>query len=403
MRWAIERLLVASLLVPGPVHAADPWSGDGGTDAFYQWQAPVPHAAGRLLRHAEAPEQDRLPEAARAWRILYTSTDFRNAQRVATVSGLVYLPKGTAPRGGWPVIAWAHGTTGIADVCAPSFTGPSQRDRAYLGAWLAKGYAVVATDYAGLGTPGVHPYLQYRSEGLSILDGLIAALRGLPGLSRDAIVVVGQSQGSQAAISAADLAPRHAPRLGIRGVVATGLIAEEDQSVPDDPAALYADRQDPGNTGYEAIWLLGTARSIAPDEIRPEDYVSAQGLPVLRLATSACFRDIGRKAAALKVPVSAFYKGGIRDLERRVKPTTDYPAPHLSVPVFVGSGLDDKAAPAPRQRAYVAALCRAGTKVVWRGYPGEDHGSAVMASIVDSAPFVASVMTGAAPAQNCPQ
>jgi pimeloyl-ACP methyl ester carboxylesterase len=400
MHSVISSLVLAAMATAGT--APDPWSGDGGAGPFYDWQAPLPAKPGVLLRHEAAPAQDQLPQAAQSWRILYTSTDFRDAGRMVTVSGTVWVPRGKAPRGGWPVIAWAHGTTGIADVCAPSFTGPSPRDRDYLGAWLAKGYAVVASDYAGLGTPGVHPYLQYRSEGLSMLDGLTAATRGLPGLSTQRIVVVGQSQGSQAAISTADLAPRHAPHLGIRGVVATGLIAEESQPVPDSPAALYMNQQDPANTGYEAVWLLGTARSVAPGAINPEDYVSPAGLPVLKLATTACFRDIGRKAAALGVPVGAFYKVGIRALELRIKPTTDYPAPKLSVPVFVGTGLKDEAAPADRQRTYVAALCHKGTRVTWHGYAGEDHGTAVMASLKDSGPFVAQAMAGKAPRGNCP-
>ncbi|MGH1559106.1 hypothetical protein ACRAWD_18365 [Caulobacter segnis] len=80
------------------------------------------------------------------------------------------LPEGAAAGGGWPLIAWAHGTTGVADVCAPSFMPRSDRDQQYLSAWLAAGYAIVATDYAGLGTPGPHPYLQPRSEGLAVLD-----------------------------------------------------------------------------------------------------------------------------------------------------------------------------------------------------------------------------------------
>ncbi|HZU62362.1 MAG TPA: lipase family protein, partial [Novosphingobium sp.] len=233
MHWVTKPLVMAAMVASGMAQAAaaqanDAWSGDGGVDGFYQWQAPLPARAATLLRKAPAPAQDALPQAAQAWRILYTATDFRDARRLVTVSGLVYVPAGRAPRGGWPVIAWAHGTTGIADVCAPSFTGPSTRDKAYLGAWLARGYAVIASDYAGLGTPGVHPYLQYRSEGLSILDGVSAATRALPQLSARRIAVVGQSQGSQAALSAAELAPAHAPHLGIRAVVATGLIAQED-------------------------------------------------------------------------------------------------------------------------------------------------------------------------------
>ena len=35
-------------------------------------------------------------------------------------TGVVLVPSGEPPAGGWPVIAWAHGTAGVARVCAPS-------------------------------------------------------------------------------------------------------------------------------------------------------------------------------------------------------------------------------------------------------------------------------------------
>ena len=62
-----------------------------------------------------------------------------------------------SPAGAWPIVAWTHGTVGVADVCAQSYTQRSDRDKAYLGTLLAQGYALVATDYQGLGTPSPHP------------------------------------------------------------------------------------------------------------------------------------------------------------------------------------------------------------------------------------------------------
>jgi hypothetical protein len=69
-------------------------------------------------------------------------------------------------------MAWAHGTVGIADVCAPSWAGRSERDITYLNHWLDQGYAVVASDYQGLGTGGGHPYLIARPEASSVLDSV---------------------------------------------------------------------------------------------------------------------------------------------------------------------------------------------------------------------------------------
>jgi hypothetical protein len=101
---------------------------------------------------------------------------------VVAVSGSVAVPTGKPPKGGWPVITWAHGTTGVADVCAPSrdFAGtPNPTGETYingdLSAWLAAGYAVLRTDYQGLGTPGKHPYLIGKAEGRGVLDIVQAA------------------------------------------------------------------------------------------------------------------------------------------------------------------------------------------------------------------------------------
>jgi acetyl esterase/lipase len=119
-----------------------------------------------------------------------------------TVSGAYFVPKGTPPDAGWPLVAWAHGTTGIADVCAPSWIPRSERDAGYLNTWLQQGFAVVATDYQGLGTPGPHPYLAVRPEAYSVLDSVRAVLKGFSNVANK-IVVIGQSQGGGAAFATA--------------------------------------------------------------------------------------------------------------------------------------------------------------------------------------------------------
>src|SRR5688572_28267088 len=95
--------------------------GDGGVSAFYVWGDKVPATPGRLLGQEPIADHLILANAAKGLRVLYTSTDGIDGKTAIAVSGSVYVPKGTAPAGGWPVIAWAHGTTGTADVCAPSW------------------------------------------------------------------------------------------------------------------------------------------------------------------------------------------------------------------------------------------------------------------------------------------
>src|SRR3954454_10341333 len=112
-----------------------------------------------------------LSPASKNQLVLYRSVNASG--KAIAVSGTITLPKGKPPKGGWPVLTYAHGTVGIADICAPSRDGGSLLN-AYiypvLARWLEAHYAVVRTDYQGLGTAGTHGYLVGTEEGRSVLD-----------------------------------------------------------------------------------------------------------------------------------------------------------------------------------------------------------------------------------------
>lgn len=99
-----------------------------------------------------------LPGTARAHLLTYWTVGPTGLPALS--SGTVFVPNGQAPAGKWPVISWAHGTVGVGDRCAPSRNPYQGRHLQYLNHWISEGYAVVATDYAGLGTPGPHAYLE---------------------------------------------------------------------------------------------------------------------------------------------------------------------------------------------------------------------------------------------------
>lgn len=383
----------------------DPWAGDGGVTSFYRWTAPIPTAPGTMLRTEIAPREVSLVSAGTADRILYSSVDWKDVSIATTVSGIVFFPRGEPPKGGWPIIAWAHGTTGIADVCAPSFMARSDRDKAYLGAWLDAGYAIVATDYEGLGTPGPHPYLQYKSEGIAILDSVRAALHAYPEKLQNRIVTMGQSQGSGAAIAAAYLAPSYAPELHIKGTVATGIVAHTTDlngARLEPVAALYSDRDAGGNTAYEILYFLGTVRSIDPGAIRAEDYISEEGWPILEKAQSTCMGGLRTYATQLALPVDKLYKRSIDDLEAKADATSDFPDVKIRTPVFVGTGLADSDAQTSTQYNFVSAMCAAGVVVEWHYYPGATHSTAVLRSRADSPAFVEKVLKDKPVKNLCP-
>lgn len=221
---------------------------------FYTPPAKVPAAHGKLIR-SQALTGPAAP-AARTRRVLYSSKGL-SGEPIA-VSGTITYPKGRAPKGGWPVITYAHGTTGIADRCAPSritastdalTTGLTTYAFPLFRRWLKAGWAVARTDYEGLGTPGSHPYLIGTSEGRATLDIALAARK----VNRRRVVISGHSQGGHAALWANSLAPTYAKALKIRGTVA---FAPESHTA-EQARAISALKSPSGLTGLAAMILRG--------------------------------------------------------------------------------------------------------------------------------------------------
>nr|WP_280452817.1 lipase family protein [Nocardia cyriacigeorgica] len=169
--------------------------------------AAAAEAPGAVTDTVELSGRLSVPAAASAQRLTYWS---RGPRAPMQSTAAVYLPPGPAPAGGWPIVAYAHGSVGIADQCA--FT-ENPRDY-YLDTLyprlLEAGYAVVISDYVGLGTPGTHPYLDGPSQARSVIDGVRAARSAFPELS-SRWAVLGQSQGGQTALFTAHIAAADAP------------------------------------------------------------------------------------------------------------------------------------------------------------------------------------------------
>ncbi len=148
--------------------------------AFYRAPATLPPANGDLIR--SEPMRFTLDPAGGArialttTRVLYRSTD-RTGDPHA-VSGTVLVPKtpwiGPGRR---PVIGYAAGTQGIGDTCAPSrqLSEGFEYESLFMAGMLARGWAVAMTDYEGLGTAGMHTYMDRESQGRAVLDALRAA------------------------------------------------------------------------------------------------------------------------------------------------------------------------------------------------------------------------------------
>jgi hypothetical protein len=181
-----NRRLSPAMLVLAVAVTAGASAGAQAQSAFYMATDPeLAGASGTIIR---AQPMRGAPDGAAAYRVLYRSVGLRD-QPIA-VSGIVVVPAGPAPAGGRPIVAWAHPTTGVVPHCAPSLAMGVFRQIQGLRAMLARGYAVAATDYPGLGTPGPHPYLVGVSEGRAVIDSVRAA-RAMSGVGAAAILLFG--------------------------------------------------------------------------------------------------------------------------------------------------------------------------------------------------------------------
>ncbi|MDJ0395991.1 lipase family protein [Rhodococcus sp. G-MC3] len=145
------------------------------------------------------------PAGATATTFVYHSVSGVTGEQTE-VSGALFVPRGAPPAGGRPVVAYAHGTVGIANGCAPTETPQLAGDAGAVSFLLQHGYAVAYTDYQGLSSivdgPG-HPYLEPRTAGFDVTDSVRAARNLDPSLSTRWLAA-GTSQGGQAAWAAGE-------------------------------------------------------------------------------------------------------------------------------------------------------------------------------------------------------
>ncbi len=369
----------------------------GGVTAFYEWTEPVPHEPGRLLRSEPLEAEFGLENATRAIRVLYSSESWTGDPTV--VSGAVFLPEGNAPEGGWPILAWSHGTVGIADKCAPSARPRGSRDRRYLNHWLAEGYAIVATDYEGLGTGGTHPYVHARSEAYGNVDMVRAARELLPALS-DAWLVLGQSQGGQGALATGALAEQRAPELDFRGTLSTA------------PAVnlldLFAGAGTGGQQGAQLddpmpalgfVVLLVTAMDLYTPTFSALEALEPKARALLPFVHEECSGDLIQRGLSPLLTVRESFSTwpfgdtpGVADaVERMDIPESDA---WNGQPVLIGQGTEDTLLPYTLTGQFAEELCGLGADLTLIYYERGDHSSAVNHGLPELTPWVAARFAG---------
>lgn len=372
---------------------------DDGGDSGGSTSGDIAH--GTLLSHHPLTGDAVLPSAATSTRVTYMSEGPQGDPVV--VSGSVSVPGGPAPDGGWTVISWAHGTTGVADACAPSSGSVPGSDGEYLSfigdtldRYLQAGYAVVQTDYVGLGTPGIHPYINGDSEANAVTDIVTAAGELDPSIGTT-WYVAGHSQGGHAAMFTAAEAPARAPDLNLKGAVA---IAPGNRL--GDTLQYFAAGGPEVRAALEYLPLILLGAQAADPALNAYEYVSDPINPLLDAATNGC--TDATFAAAQQVPVDDI----IAD-DADLAPITDYLSEQnlggltLQVPTLVLQGTADSSVTEPSTTALVDTLCTAGNPISYRTYDGLEHTPTVPASFDDALSFIQTIGAGDTPGRTCSQ
>ena len=331
-------VLAAAVAVAASLGSAWVFARVAPIDDFYTWTSPVPTQPGELLRVAAYDGE--APAGATGLRIRYSTT--RADGSAAVASAVVALPTAAAPSEGRTLLAWQHGTTGVARSCAPSLRANALSEHAIPGIsrMIDRGWAIVATDYPGMGTAGRYPYLIGAGEGQATLDGLRALRQVDDAHASNRVMLWGHSQGRHATLWAAQIAADYAPDLDVVGVAALSsatdplavskLIIEGPASALVNAATSYV--VVPHADEYPDLTLIGLTH--------PAGSVFADA------AASRCATDAGTLVTLL-VTLGLGGRDHLYDLDLDAGPVHDRLAQNIATaivpaPLYLGQGVDDE-------------------------------------------------------------
>lgn len=356
---------------------------------FYRPPSLAGTKPGALLRQAAFTGYS-VPAGVTTVRILYHSLD-ATGQDVAT-SGVVLIPPGKTPPGGWPVIAWAHGTSGVARRCAPSLEKDMEYGEEGLWPMVRAGFAVVATDYHGLGTPGPHQYVNKTAQGHDVVYSVPAARAAVPALGAR-WVVVGHSQGGLAAWSVAEMQAslRDPDYLGAVSVAGAANLRQllTQMGEAQSEAAYYLD--------YMAYAVHASDPSFDPAQM----LVGPALERYRRVTREGCWNYA--YASFLDVHGQPVLKAGwdrVPAVERFFA-ANELGTQPIGGPLLVIAGEADGTVPIALLKDTVKKACSHGIALEFRSYPGLDHDPTMTQSTPDQLGWIRQRFAGRPFSSSC--
>lgn len=383
LRYLLVAVVVsASTLAVLPVQTA---AASGGVSGSVVWSQPL-----------SLPTE--LSSVATAKKVYYRSTDSSGAHVV--VSAAVLTPKAQyrPAIGARNIVAWAHGTEGIADKCAPTRntqTFDTSADylhyRDALRSYLMQGWTVAATDYQGLGTLGVHQYFIGDTEARGVIDSVRAA-RNLDVSLTNKWVVSGHSQGGQAALFANEIADTYGQGMHLKGAVAMSPVSNLDILAAGAPGT-------PAN-GYLVFALVGLAA--ADSSVYVNDLLAQPAKDLLPVVQNGCWVEV--LSAYQDLTAEQLLVGGA--LPQAVLDKLAYygnPAQQSPTsPTLLVQGEDDPVIPVAITQYLQAQMCPYGQSVqLGTAYVGQDHDTVIDASQTDVNTYIRDRFNGVVPPSDC--
>ena len=362
---AVTALIAASVLAvatPGASAVPPP-----PLPSFYTVPSPLPAGAPGDVIASEIVAAPGLHGTM--WRVMYHSQSIDGTD--IAVTGLIASPNDSNRH---DIVTWAHGTTGIADMCAPSLDPANSEMVALANALLDKGDIVTATDYEGMGTPGRHPYIAGVSEGRGTIDIVRAAGR-MPELHASADYIIwGHSQGGHAAMFAGHIAPAWAPELTLKGVVAG--------APPSQLLLINAALQTSPFKYYIAMAAAGLNAAYGDARLPLGDVLTDAGLEWLNNVDEGCTAHLA--AAAVGVDFSTLQKADPATVPAwRAALSENDPGTFtepIDAPLLIIHGGADEQIPVVASKMMFDSLCGVGQVETRWVLPGQSHAGVIVPS-----------------------
>ena len=330
---------------------------------------------------------------ATLYRFVYESTSGVDGSPTA-VSGVAAVPAGTPPAGGWPIVVYGHGTTGVQADCGPTLYPDLLGYQYAVQNFTELGYVTVLPDYQGLGTGGgTHPYLEPRTAGNNMIDAARAAHSALPGVSTR-WAAVGLSQGGQAAWAANELSASYGQGLS--------LVASVSLSPPTDLTPLVRAGADGTLTGPQKEllpYLLYGAQQVDP-AIDPKDYSGTVAEANNELLLTCQGGDTEGKKRAVQAMAPDEFAADSAESERKLLDVIGrYTLPQVrtEVPMFVAYGAKDDIVLPQWTADGVERACALGDSMVAQAQPEQGHDVSDKAAME----FLAAVFAGQSVPSTC--